>query len=330
MAVTLNANVFIGTMANLIAYSRVLDTYKVGGALTKLTDKFRGNDISFGDSIIINSATLPTVSDLDTSSSTLLTRVLPGVSQQVISVSAFKYIQLSINEYLMAGAFINESAMATLVAYLISTMQTAKTLHMYGVVERLINLRLTAEITADNHVVTVEGVATDPDNDDAQTMLANATHNSVKFFKWLRNEIRQYELGKKKSFKGASDTTGRKCVETGDNLVVLIHPKLNASLDADALAVLLKSDKLTSGYNVEFIEVDLATISGTPEVITEVPQYAILCSDDAFTYGYFYQVATSFFDPATLNRQNWLHFSYYADGVEYAPLEVIELENFYF
>lgn len=329
MAVTLNANVFIGTMANLIAYSKVLDTYKVGGALTKLLDKFRGTDISFGDSIIINSATLPTVSDLDIDNPTLLTKVAPTVSQQVISVNAFKYIQLTINEYLLPGAFLNEGAMATLVAYLMSTMQTAKSLHMYNVLERLINLRLTAEISANNHIVTITGIA-DQVGDDAQTMLANATHNSTIFFKWLRNEIRQYELGKKKSFKGASDTTGRLCVEDGRELTVLIHPKLMASLDIDALAVLFNNDKVTKGYTVDFLEMDLSTISGTPEVITEVPGYAILCTNDAFTYGYFYQVATSFFDPSTLNRQNWLHFSYYVDNVEYAPLEVLHLDNFSF
>lgn len=329
MAITLNANKFIGTLANLIAYSRVLDTYKIGEAINEPLDKFRGADIANGDSTLILTAGIPSVYDVDFDNSTLLTVVKPTVKEQVISVSAWKAIQLSINRYLLAGAFINESAMATLTAYLLFTMQVAKKLHMYDTIEELVHKRMGAEITANNHIVTINGVAVDP-NDDVQTQLATRTNNATLFFKWLKKELRQYELGKKKGYKDATDTTGMKVVESKDNMCLILSPELMASLDVDALAVLLKSDELTKRANIDFIEMDM-TAGGAGSGYDNISSaYAVLCSYEAFVYGYFYQVATSFFDASILNTNNWLHFSYYKGNVEYAPLEVLKLDNYTF
>lgn len=329
MAITLNVNKFIGTLANLIAYSGVLDTYKIGEAIDEPLDKFRGSDIANGDSKLILTAGLPTVYDTDFENSTLLSVVKPSVNEQVISVSAWKSIQLSINRYLLAGAFINDSAMATLTAYLLYTMQVAKKLHMYSTIEELVHVRMGAEITANNHVVTVNGVAVDP-NDDVQTQLATRTNNATLFFKWLKNELKQYELGKKKGYKNASDTTGMKVVENRRDMVLILDPKLSASLDVDGLAVLLNSDELTKKLTIDFMEMDM-TAGGAGSGYANIgPAFAVLCSKEAFTYGYFYQVATSFFDASILNTNNWLHFSYYKGDVEYAPLEVIKLDNYTF
>lgn len=318
MAITLNTNTFIGTLANLIAYSGVLDTYKIGSALTKPLETFRGIDIANGDSRLIMTATLPSVSDTDFANSSLLTVTKPGVKEQVISVDSYKVIPLSINYYLLPQAFVNPNAMATLTAYLMYTMQVAKTLHMYGQIESLIKTRLSAEVSANNHVVSITGDAVSP-SDDVQTKLATATRNATLLYKYLKKELRLYELGKKKGYKDASDTTGQLVVESRQNMCLVIDPRLSASLDVDALATLLRSAKLEEGIDIEFIEMDLTNAN---EVL--------LCSKDAFTYGYFYQVATTFFDASNLNTNNWLHFSYYKGNVEYAPVEVIKLTNFVF
>lgn len=326
MAFTLNSNVFIGTLSNMIAYSQILDTYKPGDALTKLIETFRDADISYGDTKRIISADLPTVYDTDFTTSNILSQEPNTVSEQFISVGSYKYIKLSINRYLLKGAFNSEEAMANLIAYLMKIMEVAKTLYIYGVVEGLVQTRMADEIDdgTSGHIVTLTGNATDP-SDDAQTRLAIHTRNASLLFKGLKRELQLYVLGKKKSFQDSADSTGRVCLPNKDEMVCIIHPDLLASLDVDALAVLLNKDELTKGIDIKFIPM-ITVDNGS----LEDDSYLVLCSKDAFTWGYFYQVATTFFDASTLNTNNWLHFSYYAGDVEYAPLEIIHLDNFSF
>ena len=108
-------------------------------------------------------------------------------------------------------------------------------------------------------------------------------------------------------------------------MVCIISNELFSALDVDTLATLLNSSEITRNVPIELVTMDYSQIG----LITVNPNVAFLLSKDKVQYGYFYQVATQFFDASNLNTQNWLHFSDYCDQVYRAYSKTITLTNFY-
>ena len=96
-----------------------------------------------------------------------------------------------------------------------------------------------------------------------------------------------------------------------------------ASLDVDLMATLLNSEYLN-----DKIAIDIITISGWGDGATLAQVSTVLImQDNGYQYGFFYEVATSFFDPSNLNTNNWLHFAYYSGIVESAIAGTITVTN---
>lgn len=315
MAITLNANKFVGTLSNLICYTFYKDNYHLGDNIDALLNAFRSDDTINGDGKLVLTSDLPVVKDLVVNTSTLLTSVPPEIQEQYIPVTKFKYIQLTVNRYLMRGGFENEYAMANLISYLLDNMRIAKRLQLKTDIETVI-----AEILANNPTTqTVTGLAKPATSPTAVELNAVRTYNTNLIYRTLLTVIQKLGLGYELNI--TDKTTGNdtfKAYERPNNIVCLISPSTMASMDVDTLATLLNSNKITQKINVNFIENDTITDG---EIL--------IVSKDKIQYGYFYQVATSFFDASNLNQQDFLHFSYYCDQIERAPAVLIECTNFH-
>lgn len=315
MPITLNANKFIGTLSNLICYTFYKDNYHLGDNIDALLEAFRSDDTINGDGKLVLTSDLPVVKDLVVNTSTLLTSVPPEIQEQYIPVTKFKYIQLTVNRYLMRGGFEDEYAMANLISYLLNNMRIAKRLQLKTDIETVIT-----KITTNNPTTqTVTGLARPTGTPTAVELNAVRTYNTNLIYRTLLTVIQKLGLGYELNI--TDKTTGNdtfKAYERPNNIVCLIKPSTMASMDVDTLATLLNSNKITQKINVNFIENDTITDGKI-----------LIVSKDKIQYGYFYQVATSFFDASNLNQQDFLHFSYYCDQIERAPAVLIECTNFH-
>lgn len=315
MAITLNANKFVGTLSNLICYTFYKDNYHLGDNIDALLNAFRSDDTINGDGKLVLTSDLPVVKDLVVNTSTLLTSVPPVIQEQYIPVTKFKYIQLTVNRYLMRGGFEDEYAMATLISYLLNNMRVAKRLQLKSDIESVI-----AEILTNNPTKqTVTGLARPTETPTAVELNAVRTYNTNLIYRTILTVIQMLGLGYELNV--TDKTTGNdtfEAYERPENIVCLVKPSTMASMDVDTLATLLNSNKITQKINVNFIENEAI---GDGEVL--------VLSKDKIQYGYFYQVATSFFDASNLNQQDFLHFSYYCDQIERAPAVLIKCTNFH-
>lgn len=315
MAITLNANKFVGTLSNLICYTFYKDNYHLGDNIDALLNAFRSDDTINGDGKLVLTSDLPVVKDLVVNTSTLLTSVPPVIQEQYIPVTKFKYIQLTVNRYLMRGGFEDEYAMATLISYLLNNMRVAKRLQLKSDIENVIVKILTNNPTTQ----TVTGLAKPTANPTAVELNAVRTYNTNLIYRTILTVIQMLGLGYELNVTDVTTGNGTfKAYERPDNIVCLVEPSTMASMDVDTLATLLNSNKITQKINVNFIE---------NEAIPDGE--VLLLSKDKIQYGYFYQVATSFFDASNLNQQDFLHFSYYCDQIERAPAVLIECTNFH-
>lgn len=315
MTITLNANKFVGTLSNLICYTFYKDNYHLGDNIDALLNAFRSDDTINGDGKLVLTSDLPVVKDLVVNTSTLLTSVPPVIQEQYIPVTKFKYIQLTVNRYLMRGGFEDEYAMATLISYLLNNMRVAKRLQLKTDIELVI-----AEILANNPTKqTVTGLARPTETPTAVELNAVRTYNTNLIYRTILTVIQMLGLGYELNVtdKTAGNDTFD-AYERPENIVCLVKPSTMASMDVDTLATLLNSNKITQKINVNFIENEAI---GDGEVL--------VLSKDKIQYGYFYQVATSFFDASNLNQQDFLHFSYYCDQIERAPAVLIKCTNFH-
>lgn len=315
MAITLNANKFVGTLSNLICYTFYKDNYHLGDNIDALLNAFRSDDTINGDGKLVLTSDLPVVKDLVVNTSALLTSVPPVIQEQYIPVTKFKYIQLTVNRYLMRGGFEDEYAMATLISYLLNNMRVAKRLQLKSDIENVIAKILTNNPTTQ----TVTGLAKPTTNPTAVELNAVRTYNTNLIYRAILTVIQMLGLGYELNVTDATTGNDRfKAYERPDNIVCLVEPSTMASMDVDTLATLLNSNKITQKINVNFIENEAV---GNGKVL--------VLSKDKIQYGYFYQVATSFFDASNLNQQDFLHFSYYCDQIERAPAVLIECTNFH-
>lgn len=319
--ITLNANKFIGTISNLIIYTKYYDKYKLGGGIQELLDAFRSDDVERGDGVIVRTAGLPTVKDLNVDASSLLDVNKPTITEQYLPVSNFKVIPLTLNEQIMGMSFSEEYALANFTGYLIGLMGVAKSLYMYEELSKTIagykdgNANNTFFKTID-----IEGFAKPTENLTAVEDNAIRLSNAKAVYRILIETITSAGIG---SLEGTDESIA---YDTPSDMVCLIPPKMMSTLDVDALATLLNSNVLTSNINVKFINWDF---SKWKKDSGDNDYTLILLDKSAIQYGFKYQLATSFFDSSNLNTNRFLHFAYYCGGIDGAFGVAISITNMY-
>lgn len=305
MAITLNANLYLGTLSNLIAYTQI-NYVAEKGEMSRLVASCQDINVDNGDGKVVRSADLPSVGNLSGVSS-LLTPAPPTVDEQYVDVQNYKVIQMTVNRYLMRGAFVEESAMANFIAYLLQIMRTAKEAYIYGA---LVGLIENYAPTLATQVVTVPMFDTTGLLDPAQLERAN-TYNAKALQKALIKTLQAMGAPSAK-FNDKAYTE----VIDFSSLKLIVKSTPDTDLLVDSLATLLNSGKITEAQKWSetiVIPDDQFSVSADPTHL------CWLCHNKKFQFGYFYEVATSFFDASTLNQSDWLHFAYYLASIDALP-----------
>lgn len=301
--ITLNVNKFLGALTNLITYVEVADVLKLD--TLKLNKICKKNDIKYGDGKVIRSADIPTVANMPTVS-TVLTTVSPVVNEEYISLSGFKTIQLTINKFLLRGAFLNEYELGDFTSYLLKTMRASKQAHIF---DQLVNLIDTYTPTNAEQTKTITMFNTTGLLDPMQLQMAQ-TYNTNAFIK----ELLKVQAKLNTPYNKFNDNSQTEII-SNDDMVLVATDELSNDLLVDTFAKLFNSGKITEKFQYGesvVIPSDLLTNLGATFL-------CYLAHKDKFQYGYAFEVATEFFDPSTLNVNNFLHFAYYIGSVKAYP-----------
>lgn len=314
MPITLQANKFIGTLSNLIAQTYVMDFFQTED-LDELIDVFKKGNITYGGGEVVYTVGIPQVQDLNAEQSSLLTVTKPTITEEFIPIDKYKVIPLTINNYLMANAFVDENAMSVLIAYLLRSMEVAKKVHIRNAI--LTALDDGYALTAPTDLEFTGKAVTEQMNG----LEANATrtYNANALFRLIKQQVKLIGLGYGSGQSG-------KYVNPSD-LVVLIGAGTYASLEVDTLATLMNSDKVTTNVRIVVIE-DNASDATEGHSNLGNEGFAYIVQRSALRFGFNYEVATSFFDASNLNTNHWLHFAYYAKFVNNGIYIPIQITNF--
>ena len=309
--ITLSVNRFLGAITNLVAYTQVANTTEKG-VVGDFVESFQDINVENGDGKVVRSADLLSVSDLSGTSS-ILTQAKPTVKEQYVSVENYKVIQMTINKYLMRGAFVQETQLADFIGYLLSIMRTSKVAYLSEELIKELEAYTPTQATQTKtiHLFNPTGV-----NDPAQ--LRNLrVYNANEIEKAVIELINEMGFPTDKynddKLKEIIDFSSMKFVVRGST---------NADLLVNSLATLLNSNKITEaqkwGKTYVIPDSQFNTLAG--DVI------AWLMHNKKIQFGYFYEVATEFFDASTLDSNNFLHFAYYLDTISSYPAIVIKYD----
>lgn len=312
MPITLQANKFIGTLSNLIAQTYVMDFFQTE-ELDELIDVFKKGNITYGGGEVVYTVGIPTVQNLNAEQSSLLTVTKPTISEEFIPIENYKVIPLTINNYLMANAFVNENAMSVLVAYLLKSMEVAKKVEVRNAIiqtlsEHFLSDNISGVVIKGKEITEAMGGL------DAN---ATKTYNTNLLYQTLKTQVKNIGFG-----KGGGTNQGK--YVTTDDLVAIMTTSTYSMLEINTLATLLNSDKATANIRIVVVE------DGFDDNYegTLLAGYVWLVQRSALRFGFNYEVATSFFDASNLNTNHWLHFAYYSKFVTSGVALKIECENF--
>lgn len=319
-AITLSVNKFLGALTNLIAYAQVANTVQ-SGAVGRLIASSQDIDTPNGDGKVIRFVNTIQPQDLSVTSSTLLTQSPPTVGEQHLSVSGYKYIPLTLNKYLLRGAWVNEEQMAEFTAYCMSVMERSKDIFLYKeLVKEYVGYTPTqATQTLTINLASTTGTST-PDAIEAANVL-----NAKRISKALLGQLREFEAPTSEyndaNVGSSSDAQYLEQVIDRSSLKLVINARYDIDLIVDTFATLFNSGKITEderwSETIAIPEKQLVAAGAASGTVQNIIGW--LLDRKKIQFGYFYNVATSFFDASNLSQNNWLHFSYYIGVVNALP-----------
>lgn len=307
--ITLTANRFLGALTNLVAYSQVANTTE-RGRVGDFVNSFQDINVENGNGKVVLASNLLQVNDLG-ANSTILNSVPPTVNEQYVPVTNYKVIQMTINNYLMRGAFVAEDQLANFVGYLMSTMRATKTAFLSGELikelEAYTPTQASQTVTVD--IIDTTGLADPMQLESARRYNANAIQKAfINILNAMSFPTNKY-----------NDLTYSEIIDFS-SLKLIMKQGTNSDIVVDSLAYLLNSDKITEAqrWSETFVIPDEQFTNNDPSTV------AWLMHRKKIQFGYFYEVATEFFDASTLNQQDFLHFAFYLDTIDAYPAVVFK------
>ena len=316
MLVSLTQNEFVGSLTNLAIKTLVNKT--IADKVSPLVQSCMFDAVEYGDKALLISVDTLEVSEYSETSS-LLSNAKPTLDEQALSTTDKKKIQVTLNRYLMQGAFANEYSIAEAFAVILSMLQKTKNIYMYKkVVAAYENYNgglnndgtpkpMLSTQTKVVNMVDVSAVEGETNKKAAREFNSNQIYKALlEIQQGMCSPTRLYnELG----FETMSDENDLKLVINGYFMNEMI---------VETMATLLNSSKISD--NEKWKET---------HVIPEV-QFAN-SETKTTTIGWFgdrnkyqirprFEVGTSFFDASTLNQNDWLHFWLISGFVNGYPL----------
>lgn len=314
MIMQFNQNEFVGSLTNLCVNIFVNDTVAEGQ--DRLVASCMHEAVSFGDkAALISVDTLP-VSDYADASS-LLSVVKPIMDEQQLDTTDRKKIQVTLNKYLMAGAFTGEYSLAEAFAVILSMLTKTKEIYLYKKVVAayegyvggkendgtLKPMLATQTITID--LINVDNLTSEVEKQAARTANSNkCLRVMLKTYHNLCAPSRKYnELGYETKSKPR-------------DLKFVVNDNFETNFVTDSFATLLNSGRIsereTWSETIVIPEDQFANEQTKTSVI------GWFGHKDKYQIKPRFEVGTSFFDASNLNQNDWLHFwliSGFANGL---------------
>lgn len=293
----LNQNEFLPDLVNLIVKTRVNDTLS-GTRANELVDACMVDGTEWGEGEGLISVDTLDVSDYSATSS-ILTSEKPTIDEQQLETTDKKFIKVTLNKYLMKGAFADEGSLMACISAIEQMLEKTKLIYMY---KKIVTAYAGWDPDTEDHLTqTIAVKLVDPTGLTGDAKLKVDTQNALEIYR----VIRKYALDMQAPSRDYNELEFEE-MYNADNLDFIVNGKFDELINTSAYAQLLNSDKLN---NIKLYD---------KSIIIPEKQFA---SDDVKTYyiGWLvskkkYQISprftvnTEFFDASTLNIQEYLHF----------------------
>ena len=307
MAITLNANAFLSSLTNLIAYTFVVPQFKDGG-MSDLLNKCKYDDAKSGDGIVFRTAGVGAPANLNPAASSLLAVNQPsGATEQYIPITNFKVIPLTVNKALLAQAFVNETGLSDYISETLKGMETSKTFNIFATMAGIIDAYVPTSTKGAQtvNVFDVSGLA-----DPNQLTMALNQNNKI-----LLKAIAKDSRAMRYLTADYNDAAAPEVVDKED-LYLITTEDTRLGIDFDTLA---------TTFNAEYINKN----NGWADIVSIPDAYlptwisnnvaCMLVHRNKFVYGFLYQFSGMFMDLSNLNEQHFVHYAYYSDAVDALP-----------
>ena len=290
----LKQNEFIASVVNLLVKTKVNKTTN-GKRINELIDSSLVDAVKAGDSYALRTIdTLKVKEYSDTSS--ILSVEKPDVDEQVLSTTDKKYIQLTLNRYIMQGAFADEYSLAECLAEMESMLEKTKAIYMYKKIVKAYEDWTPAQ---QSQTITIDLI--DTTGMTGITLTESNKANALKLFQ----TIRKYAINIQAPSRKYNDIEFEE-MYNADELIFVENEKFESLVNAYSFASLAQSEKLE---NVQLYRKSiLIPQEQFNETATQENVVGWLVSEYKYQIAPRIEVATSFEDASTLNLNEFLHF----------------------
>jgi len=314
---TLPVSKMLSTMTTLIGDVRYGENIRVSKIVNTLVDSCRIGKVDYGKGIVktFELDVQPTKNLSETSSAFTITK--PNVAQEVLPITDYKFVPISMAELLTRDAFLNGDAVDTFINNLMKLPE--KTIR-FNLFDAMKNLYMAWSPRA-SQVVSIDQIDTSNITNITEKRAAEQW-NATQIAKVMRKTMNNAQLLNDKYTDKATYTDanggGTKNVKSAletDNLKIVFNDEYYTNFLADAMASLYHSEKVG-----EMIPGDNFVLMPT-DAINQANQKTIawLSEKDKFALADFYKVTLSIQDPSTLYLNVFFHYSYGSGIFTYAP-----------
>lgn len=309
---TLSQNEFLGNLTNLIIMTKVNNT--VSDSVHELVASCFSEQISYGASKGIITVDTLAVEDYSATSS-LLTATAPTVDEQQLNTTDTKFIAVTINKYLMAGAFSAEYSLEETLSVILSMLEKTKNIYLFkkcvaafeGWTGGIANDGTTPIPAQASQTLSVELIDTSAITDATELESANII-NAKRINKALMDLLDNMTAPSRDYNELEFEQMPNK-----EDLKLIINSKWRNDLIVDNMATLLNSSKIADEQKWgKVISIPSKQFTSADNIV------GWLVHNEKYQISPRFSVATSFFDASNLNLNNWLHFwliSGFANGL---------------
>ena len=270
-------NEFLSTMVNKIVVQKVFDI--TDGAEFPYLD-FQAPDSEYGDTIELIAVQNLDYNGKDYDGTCDLSPNVPGVNTQYIYTTDKKFWKISVLPQVMKRAIIREGQLGALVGVIVSRLEYAYKKYLY--------INISADLSkVVGQTITLQGLGKNSTTDDAKKYL---------------NECFQVAY-KMAQFNTFFNSEGMESITPKGRATLYINASTMASLNVNAMASLLNSEKLDTKVFKDIKMVQFYNDDGTEDTNT----LGYILDDRFYEFRVPIKESTSFFCPSSLITTYWLH-----------------------
>lgn len=302
----LNQNEFLVNLMNLIVKVKLNKTSD-GTRINDLINAVMVDNVGYGDGMALISVDTLAVKDYSENTS-LLQVNKPKIDEQFLTTTDKKMITVTINRYIMAGAFAEEDSLAMCIAEIESMLEKTKNIYMYKkTVSAYENWKPIDPTDQAGTKLVNEGYQTkeieliDTTGMSGATLVESQKANGLKVYQ----TVRETSLAMQSPSRNYNEIKYEE-MYNADEIDYIINSAFDTLVNTHVTASLLNSDKLN---NIKLYDKSIIIPSEQfTNSDTKTKTIGWLASRHKYQIATRFITATSFLDDSTLNLNGFLHF----------------------